>query len=151
LPILRHADDASPEAPCAIHPQAPAPIEGINQENLALPTIPGPRGGCPSRSRSLLFGARLLAIAKRGGGVRPIACGGLFSRWAAKALLRQQKERASAIFWGSEEFGVGRPFGRAHAPRPGKKIFSTMSYMQLYYTSNYHTHVALLSRRDHDI
>jgi hypothetical protein len=25
------------------------------------------RGNCPSRSRSLLFGARLLAIAKRGG------------------------------------------------------------------------------------
>jgi hypothetical protein len=37
------------------------------------------RGKCQSLSRGPLFGAHLLAIAKRGEGVCPIACRGSFS------------------------------------------------------------------------
>jgi hypothetical protein len=51
------ADEAPLEALRATHPQAPAPIEGISQENLALPTIPGPQAAMILRSPTRGSGA----------------------------------------------------------------------------------------------
>ena len=50
-------------------------------------------GSVPEGARQFFFGARLFALAKKDGGLRPIACGDVFRRLAGKWLM--QKVRPS--------------------------------------------------------
>ena len=54
-------------------------------------------GDAPSHVRGVLFGADLLAIAKKGGGVRPIAVGYVWRRLVAKVACQHVKERSVAL------------------------------------------------------
>jgi len=69
------------------------PLLGVLTEltNLLL------SGDIPSHIRGALFGANLLAIAKKGGGVRPIAVGYVWRRLAAKVACQHVKERSFAL------------------------------------------------------
>jgi hypothetical protein len=54
-------------------------------------------GRLPAEARRFFFGARLVALAKVGGGLRPIACGDVFRRMAAKLLCARAGEDAAAF------------------------------------------------------
>ncbi|KAK3238646.1 hypothetical protein CYMTET_51356 [Cymbomonas tetramitiformis] len=53
-----------------------------------------------------LIGARLVALLKPGGGVRPIACGEVLRRLAGKAVCRQMRMRFAAHFGAPPEHGT---------------------------------------------
>lgn len=55
-------------------------------------------GGCPTAVRPILFGARLIAIEKKSGGIRPIAVGYTLRRLAAKCANTFAQEQLSGHF-----------------------------------------------------
>jgi hypothetical protein len=57
--------------------------------------------------RRYFFGASLSALAKKAGGIRPIACGETLRRLAAKTLCAGCKNRARELFLAVGQFGVG--------------------------------------------
>ena len=54
-------------------------------------------GDIPNNVRPIIFGANLLAISKKGGGVRPIAVGYVWRRLTAKVACSHVKERSLAL------------------------------------------------------
>ena len=64
------------------------------------------RGVVPSGVRKWVFGARLVGIAKRGGGTRPIASGETLRRLAAKLLCSEFKHTARNFFLARGQVGV---------------------------------------------
>ena len=76
-------------------------------------------GETPPEVRECLFGATLLAIGKKDGGVRPIAVGFVWRRLAAKVACRHISERCANLF-SPRQLGVGIPGGAeaaVHATR----------------------------------
>lgn len=76
-------------------------------------------GKTPISVRRVLFGATLLALTKKNGGVRPIAVGYLWRRLAAKVACSYVKE-ASATLLAPRQLGFGVPGGieaAVHATR----------------------------------
>jgi len=67
-------------------------------------------GKTPISVRRVLFGAKLLALTKKNGGVRPIAVGYLWRRLAAKVACRYVNE-AMASLLASRQVGFGIPGG----------------------------------------
>jgi hypothetical protein len=63
-------------------------------------------GRLPADARRFFFGARLVALAKVGGGLRPIACGDVFRRMAAKLLCARAGEDAAAFLANFGQLGV---------------------------------------------
>ena len=69
----------------------------------------------PVGARRFVFGARLVALAKKNGGVRPIGCGDVLRRTAAKALCILAKKDLGRRCQDYAQVGVGMP-GGAEAP-----------------------------------
>jgi hypothetical protein len=77
-------------------------------------------GRLPAEARRFFFGARLVALAKVGGGLRPIACGDVFRRMAAKLLCTRAGEDAAAFLATFGQLGVACEAGMdgiTHAAR----------------------------------
>jgi hypothetical protein len=77
-------------------------------------------GRLPADARRFFFGARLVALAKVGGGLRPIACGDVFRRMAAKLLCARAGEDAAAFLANFGQLGVACESGMdgiTHAAR----------------------------------
>ncbi|CUG93625.1 Hypothetical protein, putative, partial [Bodo saltans] len=64
-------------------------------------------GDLPSDILRFFFGARLSALAKKEGGIRPIASGETLRRVAARALIRRFRNVLAALFLPHRQFGVG--------------------------------------------
>ena len=67
-------------------------------------------GNSPTFIRPLLFGANLLALNKKGGGLRPIAVGSVIRRLSAKVASRKVTSKCAAIL-GPRQLGFGIPRG----------------------------------------
>jgi hypothetical protein len=62
------------------------------------------RGAVPAAARPYIFGARLIALAKKDGGLRPVACGDAVRRLAAKLLLAKVMPDVRLL----HQIGIGR-------------------------------------------
>ena len=60
----------------------------------------------PEHLRPYFFGARLIPIAKKDGGIRPIAIGTIFHNLISSAIMCNLKEKLSGTF-SPVQFGVG--------------------------------------------
>ena len=60
--------------------------------NLLLSGVP-----VPPEVRTILFGASVTVLTKKGGGIRPIAVGVTWRRLAAKVCVHQVSERAATL------------------------------------------------------
>ena len=67
-------------------------------------------GKVPASVQGALFGANLLAIAKKTGGIRPIAVGYIWRRLAAKVACSHVKEAATALL-AQRQLGFDIPGG----------------------------------------
>eukprot|EP00760_Papus_ankaliazontas_P026342 PhM_4_TR3026/c5_g2_i3/m.46463 len=65
----------------------------------------------PEDARRFLFGARLVALHKKGGGVRPIGCNDFLRRLAAKVLCASAREDLRDHLLGERQVGVCVPGG----------------------------------------
>ena len=68
------------------------------------------KGDTPSSISPFFFGASLIALEKKGGGVRPIAIGCSLRRLAAKAIGSQLKSRMGDLL-APHQLGYGTPRG----------------------------------------
>ena len=68
------------------------------------------KGDTPSSISPFFFGASLIALEKKGGGVRPIAIGCILRRLAAKAIGSQLKSRMGDLL-APRQLGYGTPHG----------------------------------------
>ena len=76
-------------------------------------------GKCPKKVQPYLFGGNLIALAKKDGGVRPIAVGSVWRRLAAKCVNTYATIKLGDLF-SPEQLGVGVKGGAeaaAHAAR----------------------------------
>ena len=64
----------------------------------------------PEHLRPYFFGARLIPIAKKDGGIRPIAIGTIFHKLISSAIMCNLKEKLPITF-SPVQFGVGMPGG----------------------------------------
>ena len=74
----------------------------------SLPPVIGRimKGQVPAEVRDWLYGARLIALEKNGGGIRPIACGDIMRRIAGKMLSWLAKKTADTLLL-AHQVGVG--------------------------------------------
>jgi hypothetical protein len=70
----------------------------------------------PEEVRPYLFGARLVALVKKDGGLRPIACGEILRRLCGKVICNKQKDRLREILLRCSQVGVGVPAGAGIIP-----------------------------------
>ena len=80
--------------------EAVAPVLGLVAGGLVPPVV-----------RPVLFGARLFALEKKGGGLRPIACGSVWRRAAAKLLAGGPGRVAGRALFSEGQVGVACPSG----------------------------------------
>ena len=64
----------------------------------------------PEHLRPYFFGARLIPIAKKDGGIRPIAIGTIFHNLISSAIMCNLKEKLPGTF-SPVQFGMGMPGG----------------------------------------
>ena len=67
-------------------------------------------GDCAEEARPILFGARLISLKKKDGGLRPIAIGDVFRRLAAKLAVHKLQPRVSR-YLSPSQLGCGVPGG----------------------------------------
>lgn len=65
----------------------------------------------PDDTKSLFFGAKLFAIVKKSGGLRPIACGELFRRIAGKVLMHRHGSSLGQTLLRNGQVAIGLPGG----------------------------------------
>ncbi len=82
-------------------------------------------GKTPPTVRGTLFGATLLAISKKSGGVRPIAVGYVWRRLAAKVACSYVKD-ASAALLAPRQLGFGVPGGAEAAVHAARRYLMHM-------------------------
>ena len=87
-------------------------------------------GKVPASVQGALFGANLLAITKKTGGIRPIAVGYVWRRLAAKVACRHVKEAAIALL-APRQLGFGIPGGAEAAVRSARVYMENMSSEKL--------------------
>jgi Reverse transcriptase (RNA-dependent DNA polymerase) len=87
-------------------------------------------GKTPASVRGTLFGANLLAIAKKKGGIRPIAVGYVWRRLAAKVACSYVKEAGAALL-SPRQLGFGVPGGAEAAVRAARRHVDSMTSGQL--------------------
>ena len=68
-------------------------------------------GLVPGDVRPFFFGARLVALLKKDGGIRLIACGEAIRRLAGRLLSFSLRDRLRALFPGVQQVGVALPCG----------------------------------------
>jgi hypothetical protein len=83
------------------------------------------RGHTPSSVRSTLFGAKLLAIRKKTGGIRPIAVGYVWRRLTAKVACSHVKE-SSSVLLAPRQLGFGIAGGAEAAVRAARRYVDSM-------------------------
>ena len=83
------------------------------------------RGETPGSVRDTLFGANLLAISKKKGGVRPIAVGYVWRRLAAKVACSYVKE-AGATLLSPRQLGFGVNGGAEASVRAARRYVENM-------------------------
>ena len=88
-------------------------------------------GHTPSSVRSTLFGATLLAIHKKTGGIRPIAVGYVWRRLTAKVSCCHVKE-ASATLLAPRQLGFGIAGGAEAAVRAARRYVENMNQGQVF-------------------
>lgn len=74
----------------------------------------------PDDVREIMFGARLVALEKAGGGLRPIGCGDVLRRAVGKAIAAQHKKQFAQLPLATRQVGVGVSAGAdsvAHVTR----------------------------------
>ena len=84
------------------------------------------QGKVPASVQGALFGANLLAITKKTGGVRPIAVGYVWRRLAAKVACCHVKEAATALL-ATRQLGFGIPGGAEAVVRSARVYLESMS------------------------
>jgi hypothetical protein len=87
-------------------------------------------GKTPLPVRRALFGAKLLAITKKNGGVRPIAVGYVWRRLAAKVACSYVKE-ASAALLAPRQLGFGVPGGAEAAVHAARRYLDHIKQGQV--------------------
>lgn len=85
-------------------------------DGIVIASVLFASGSVPVAARPFFFGARLSALRKKDGGVRPIACGDVLRRLAARLLCRLVRPVASSLLLASHQVGVGVRHG-AEAPQ----------------------------------
>jgi len=88
-------------------------------------------GKTPLSVRGALFGATLLAISKKQGGIRPIAVGYVWRRLAAKVACSHVKD-ASASLLAPRQLGFGVSGGAEAAVRAARRFLDNMQRGQLF-------------------
>jgi len=88
-------------------------------------------GKTPHKVRGALFGATLLAVAKKQGGIRPIAVGYVWRRLAAKVSCSHVKD-ASASLLAPRQLGFGISGGAEAAVRAARRFLNNMQLGQLF-------------------
>ena len=76
------------------------------------------QGKIPSHSRAVFFSAKLCALRKKCGGVRPIAVGNTFRRLAAKVGIAAMSDHLSSIFNGERSGSSQSPVNSFRLPLP---------------------------------
>ena len=87
-------------------------------------------GKVPITVRGILFGANLLAIAKKNKGIRPIAVGYVWRRLTAKVACSQVKE-ASATLLAPKQLGFGVAGGAEATVRAARRYLENMGHGKL--------------------
>jgi hypothetical protein len=80
------------------------------------------RGDVPEFARPWFFGARLIPLAKKAGGVRPIASGDVFRRLGAKLLAAKVKKDMATLLLDHGQVGVGVPGGAEIATHLARRV-----------------------------
>ena len=88
-------------------------------------------GKTPTSVRGAIFGANLLAIAKKSGGIRPIAVGYVWRRLAAKVACNHVQD-ASAALLAPRQLGFGVKGGAEAAVRAARCYVENMKSGQLF-------------------
>jgi len=89
------------------------------------------RGDTPTSVRGTLFGANLLAIAKKTGGIRPIAVGYVWRRLAGKVACSHVRA-ASATLLAPRQLGFGIQGGAEAAVRAARRFVDNMERGQVF-------------------
>ena len=112
-----------------LHPQLlkdmVSPVTGANGPQLiqnlaALSTIIA-AGNLPLPIREFLFGARLVGLAKKDGGIRPIAIGNILRRVICKAACSNVKEKVTALL-APKQLGFGLSMGAEGADHAARRF-----------------------------
>jgi hypothetical protein len=82
-------------------------------------------GSCNSKLASFFFGGRLIALEKKGGGIRPIVIGYTLRRWASKCANSFAQSKLSKFFH-PLQLGVGTPFGCEAAIHSSRRFIELM-------------------------
>ena len=88
-------------------------------------------GKTPLPVRGALFGATLLAIAKKQGGIRPIAVGYVWRRLAAKVACSHVKDACTSLL-APRQLGFGVSGGAEAAVRAARRFLDNMQRGQLF-------------------
>ena len=88
-------------------------------------------GGTPTSVRGIIFGANLLAIVKKTGGIRPIAVGYVWRRLAAKVACNHAMG-ASAAMLAPRQLGFGVSGGAEAAVRAARRYLENMERGKLF-------------------
>lgn len=89
------------------------------------------RGETPSSVRNSLFGAKLLGVWKKTGGLRPIAVGYVWRRLTAKVACSHVKERSSTLL-APRQLGFGIAGGAEAAVRAARRYVDSMEPGQVF-------------------
>lgn len=84
-------------------------------------------GLVPSPACPLIFGARLVALQKADGGVRPIACGDVLRRMAARLLAAKASHKLARYLLEKRQVGVRTPSGAEAAQLAARRFAAAMS------------------------
>jgi hypothetical protein len=97
--------------------------------------------------RGTLFGATLLAIAKKAGGIRPIAVGYVWRRLAAMVACNYIKV-ASAALLASRQLGFSKTRGAEAADRAARRHVNNMQQIELFLKTDFRNAVNTWLCRD---
>lgn len=81
----------------------------------------------PESQRQWFFSASLAALAKSGGGVRPVACGETFRRLLAKCILSKHSKTLATTLCSWGQFGVGVQGGLEYVVHALRSLRSSLA------------------------
>jgi len=102
-------------------------------------------GKAPPSVRGTIFGANLLAIAKKTGGIRPIAVGYVWRRLTAKVACSHVKD-ASAALLAPRQLGFGVSGGAEAAVRAARRYLENMERGKLFVKIDFRNAFNMLRR-----
>ena len=90
------------------------------------------RGECPEVIIPILFGGRLLALAKKDGGIRPIALGSVWRRLASKCASTYAI-RTTRDLLAPRQVGVGVPGGAEASVHASRRFIDSLKTNQFFF------------------